>query len=130
MANNWNINSKSKLIFSAADVQKEKLEKNKLESTDFTIRLIDNSGEEASLCLSNIGRLHPPIGVKISKWNYYNKRNYGKNFEPVLQTFQIPIMDFIKVNSKFQPNRLKSIEFIFNKDSKGDILIDDIGMEI
>ncbi|KYH30355.1 MULTISPECIES: MFS transporter [Clostridium] len=130
VANNWNINSKSKLIFSAADVQKEKLEKNKLESTDFTIRLIDNSGEEASLCLSNIGRLHPPIGVKISKWNYYNKRNYGKNFEPVLQTFQIPIMDFIKVNSKFQPNRLKSIEFIFNKDSKGDILIDDIGMEI
>lgn len=126
----WNINYDSKLVFSASDIDEEKIKSNIFDSTDFSIKLIDSNGEEAIIPLSNIGKFHPPIGVKLSKWDYHNKRAYGEDFEPVLQTFQIAIGDFAKSNPRFTPKDLKTIEFIFNKSVKGNIVVDDIGVEI
>lgn len=126
----WGINNSSKLVFSACDIYENKIKNNSFQVTDFSIKLIDNNNEETIIPLSNIGRLHPPVGVKLSKWDFHNEKVYGEEFEPVLQSFQIPMEEFVKNNKRFIPRELKSIEFIFNKSYSGNIVIDDIGIEV
>lgn len=125
----WNINSDSKLVFSACDIDEKKREEEKLDITDFTVKVVDAKKEEAWVSLRNFKVMYPPIGIKFSKWNYFNKVLYGNEFEPVLQTYEFQMKDFAKNNSRFNPKELKKIEFIFNKSENGEIIIDDIGIE-
>lgn len=125
----WNINSDSKLVFSACDIDEKKRDDEKMDLTDFTVKVVDAKGEEAWILLSSFKVMPLPIGIKLSKWNYFNKVLYGNEFEPVLQTYEFTMRDFIKNNGRFNPKELKKIEFIFNKSQNGEIIIDDIGIE-
>ncbi|MCY6370879.1 chlorophyllase/cutinase-like alpha/beta fold protein [Clostridium ganghwense] len=124
-----NIHLDSKLIFSACDIDETKTKSDKFDLTDFTVKVVDSKGEEASLPLSSFNIMPPAIGIKFAKWNYYNKVQYGEEFEPVLQTYQFKMRDFINSNSRFNPKELKKIEFIFDESENGQIIIDDIGIE-
>lgn len=125
----WNITNTANLVFSACDIDEEKVKAEKLELTDFSVQLIDRNEEKAVIPLSDISNIHPAIGVKLSKWGYHNKNLYGEEYEPVLQTYRISMMNFIKSNPNFNPKQLKCIEFLFDKSKKGDIVVDDIGIE-
>ena len=125
----WGITDSSSVVFSACDINEEKIKAEKLEITDFSVQVIDSNGEKAAIPVSDILSIPPAIGVELSKWSYHNEDVYGKDYEPVLQTYEINMKSFIKNNTEFDPTKLKTIEFLFDKSKEGDIVIDDIGIE-
>ena len=51
---------------------------------------------------------------------------YSTN-EAVLQTFEIPLSDFVAADANFDPSQLAAIHFRFDLSEKGVVMIDRIG---
>jgi hypothetical protein len=98
-----------------------------LEPLDLTIELCDSEGNCAALPLSSVGPVPPALPVRLAKWKWLEEKNIDTLSERILQTYEIPIYSFIKNNSIFDPSRLESIRFIFDRSDNGIIMLDDIG---
>jgi hypothetical protein len=103
--------------------------KGSFEAKYFTLKATDKNGNSASVKLEDYNILHPSIGLKMSKLFFFTQGRFGGDFEPVFQVFNIPLKDFKAANSNFNTDTLKSIEFVFDKDKQGNLMIDDIGIE-
>jgi len=96
------------------------------EPLDLSVKLITRDGIAASLPLSLFGRIPPVLQSRFSKlWN--ETRVYGKNWEPTLQTFELPLKRFTTEAPGFDPRRLKTVQFIFDRTPRGVIIVDAIG---
>jgi len=91
-----------------------------------TIQVKDKSGTTSELPLSEIGILNSAIKVKFTKWSFLEKQ-YDNEVEINLQSFQIPLQEFIVRNPKINAQKIEYIKFIFNRTLKGEVLLDDIG---
>jgi hypothetical protein len=100
------------------------------EPLDLTIELCDGDGNCAALPLSSVGPVHPALAVRLAKWEWLEKKHIEKFSERLLQTYEMPIRRFIDGNLSFEPSRLKSIRFIFDRSDKGSIMLDDIGFSM
>ncbi|WP_160680415.1 hypothetical protein [Clostridium sp. C8-1-8] len=119
----------SKLSLSVASNDEASYKKGSFDAKYFTIKATDKNGNSASVKLEDYNILHPSIGLKMSKLFFFTQGRFGGDFEPVLQVFNIPLKDFKAANSNFNTDTLKSIEFVFDKDKQGNLMIDDIGIE-
>lgn len=90
---------------------------------NFSISLLDSSGEKVYFPLSNFSKLQRRLGVKLWKRDY----DQSEESENVLQLFSFPIKDMIVINPKFDYSNIVEINFIFDKTSKGVVVIDNIG---
>ena len=93
------------------------------EMIDFTIELIDHQGNKAQLLLSSFDYLHPVIRANTMKAVYIDPL---QQTEPVFQTFEFPLSEFIKNNQAFDVTMLKSITFVFNKSPVGLIILNSL----
>jgi len=100
------------------------------EPLDLTIELCDGDGNCAALPLSSIGPVHPALKVRLAKWKWLDKKYFEEFSERLLQTYEIPIQNFIENNSLFDPSALESIRFLFDRSDNGIIMLDDIGVSI
>jgi len=100
------------------------------EPLDLTIELCDSEGNCAALPLSSVGPVHPALKVRLAKWKWLEKKSIETFSERLLQTYEMPIYSFIKSNSLFEPSKLESIRFIFDRSDKGNIMLDDIGISM
>ncbi|WP_203257045.1 alpha/beta hydrolase family protein [Hyunsoonleella ulvae] len=91
---------------------------------DFTIILKDNDGETVRCSLSDISFLHPPLKVALTKTDAFLSKYETKS---ISQSYRLSIKKFIKTNPNFNLQNLKSICFVFDKISKGKVVIDNIG---
>lgn len=91
---------------------------------DFTIQLVDASGEKVSFLLSDFSPLQREIEVMIMKLGFIKD---GKESEKVFQTFYFPVEDFTGTNPNFTPSAISEIKFIFDKSESGAIIIDNLG---
>jgi hypothetical protein len=128
------INSNSVFTFAAADVNRalfrdRSIKNPKITPVDFSVRMIDTAGAVAEINLAEYQLLCPAFGVKLTKSNYFNRRFFGSEFEPQLQTVRIKMRDFLVQNPRFNPNGLAEIRFVFNRTPHGKIVLDDIGFE-
>ncbi|HEY0606763.1 MAG TPA: hypothetical protein VGD58_27845, partial [Herpetosiphonaceae bacterium] len=48
--------------------------------------------------------------------------------EPILQTFMLPLADFVAVSPDFDPATLAAITFVFDDTAAGTILLDNVGI--
>lgn len=92
---------------------------------DFTIELIDASGQNVSFPLSKFSPLQREIEVVMKKTEFINN---GKQSEKVFQTFCFPAKDFQELNPYFNLSDLESIRFIFDKSESGVVAVDNIGI--
>ena len=95
---------------------------------DLTIELSDSDGNRAALPLSTIGPVHPALNVRLAKWKWLEKKYIEDFSERLLQTYDIPLRQFVEVNSSFDPSRLENISFVFDRFPNGTIMLDDIGI--
>ena len=116
------LNRDANIIFSIGTESQDQRE-----PLDLTIELCDSDGNCAALPLSSIGPVHPALAVRLVKWEWLEKKNVEKFSERILQTYEIPIRRFIDGNLSFEPSRLETIRFIFDRSDKGSIMLDDIG---
>lgn len=94
---------------------------------DFSIELIDSLGQTASIQISQIKQIAPPLKTRFTKLGSLDKEIFGADWEVQLQTFHLPIKDFNLSNDSFDLSTLKTISLVFDQGTKGVIVIDDIG---
>lgn len=76
--------------------------------------------------LDNYAAVRPVYHVRYTKFKLLEMRDYS-SFEHVLQTYEIPLTDFIEDNPLLDPSQLSQIIFRFDQSNEGTILIDKIG---
>jgi dienelactone hydrolase len=116
------LNRNMSIVFSIGAGDEEQIE-----PLDLTIELCDNEGNCAALPLSSVGPVHPALPVRLAKWKWLEKKSIETFSERIMQTYEMPIHSFIGNNSLFDPSKLQSIRFIFDRSDKGSIMLDDIG---
>jgi drug/metabolite transporter (DMT)-like permease/dienelactone hydrolase len=152
LAEQWQMSEKAKLVFSAADTDEDphqseikdekknaaagdkekkkdsdKEKDKKRDPIDLTLELVSGNGAIASLPLSRFLPIQPALKVKFTKWDYIESEFYKKPVEPVFQTFEIPLAEFLKAAAGFDLSMLKTIRFRFDRTKKGVIALDEIG---
>ncbi len=92
---------------------------------DVGIKLTDISGKSSQIQLSHAIALHQPLHYLLTKLNILEEPS------PVLilQTVSIPLARFLEINPTLDQSRLREIDFVFNNDKPGTILLDDIGFD-
>jgi dienelactone hydrolase len=116
------LNKDSILSFSLADTGFTE----NTENIDLTIEVEDKNGLVSEVALSEIGVLNPAIKVKFTKWLFLENA-YDNEIEMGLQSYRIPLEDFMEKNPKVSLSNIEYINFIFNKTTEGEVLLDDIG---
>lgn len=94
---------------------------------DLTIELATSDGAVARLPLSHVHPLQPILKVTFTKWPYWERVRFKSATEPVLQTYEIPLSDFVAANPAFEPGRLKQMRLRFDRTRTAVILLDDVG---
>ncbi len=89
---------------------------------ELSVELTDAHGAVASVRLLDIAPITPPIKVQYLKIEWFNRAAYNSTWEPILQSYWLPLSRFDGVDSK----ALVSILFRFNS-NRGVVLLDEIG---
>lgn len=90
---------------------------------DFTIELKDRDHAVGSLLLSSYTPLHPVIRANVMKSSYLDLLG---STEPVFQTFEFPLSEFVKNNPSLDITKLESINLIFDRSQEGLIILNDV----
>jgi dienelactone hydrolase len=112
-----------------SEAQSDKTEGEQEQPTgpNFTIELVDDRGEMSRISFE-AGTSIAPLHVQVMKPKDLNKTMYGSTWEPVLQTFEMPLDRFEGANGALDVSRLRAIRFRFDQSIEGVIIIDDIGI--
>jgi hypothetical protein len=95
---------------------------------DLTVELVDASGKSARLRLSKFGIPRRPLDVHILRRADEEKQRYPMQYELVLQTYVMPLSDFVRAEPGFDPTHLRSIKLVFDRLVAGTVVVDDIGV--
>lgn len=121
------------LSLAIGDVSELKMEdKEKPEMPDvgfnFSIMLKDSLGNSASVALAEDNKLPSTIKTKFTKFEFLDKEMIGEATEIQLKSCYVPISSFLKQNDSLILSKLKSINLVFDKDTLGVVILDDIGL--
>ena len=106
------------------ETEPDKKRKPEKDFIDCSIVVKDRSGVSAVLPLTHYSGLQPIIKVQVAKAAFMNK---NKDSEVVFQSFEFPLSDFVKVNPDFNPEELHQVAIVFDRTTKGVVVLDDIG---
>lgn len=94
---------------------------------DFTLELVDASGTAVELPLSRIAPAPAPLRVQYLKVKRLNQEQYGNAWEPVLQTYEIPLSKLVEADPQFEPAQLQTIRWRFDDSPTGVVILDEVG---
>lgn len=95
---------------------------------DFSLVLRDSLGNQASVALSSTTVLPVPIRSKFTKFKFLDKDMIGGDWEVQLKSCYVPISSFLSKNPNLEMTKLHSISLVFDQDSLGIVVLDDIGI--
>ena len=94
--------------------------------TALTTELVDADGASVKIPLDRFRESPPILRTKFSK--LFNEGSiWGKDYEPTMQTFELPLSLFLEENQDLDPVRLKEIRFVFDQTPMGVVFIDRLG---
>jgi dienelactone hydrolase len=120
----WTLSAGSRLVFSLAN--------NNLDEphADLSVELVAAGDTTVRLPLSRFAPVCPPLKTRLTKWPMENYFPLTRPAELVLQTFSLPLAEFARANAAFDPARLRAIRFVFDRTPKGEVALDDVGLEM
>ena len=95
---------------------------------DFTVELVDASGNRASVVLSSVQPLQPRYRAQYLKPAGMNRDRMGPSWEPNLGTYSVPVQQFLTQNSSLDAGAIQSVRFVFDQTGRGVITLDEIGV--
>jgi hypothetical protein len=95
---------------------------------DLSIEVVDAAGHAARVPLSRYGKPRRPLEIHILRRADEEKQRYPTQFELVLQTYVLPLADFVQVAPEFDPTHLRSVRLVFDRLVAGTVVVDDIGV--
>ena len=97
---------------------------------DLSIELVDADGRSAKVALSTYGVVRRPLEAWILRRRDVDETRFPQHAEAVMQTYSIPLADFVKVNADLKLNSLSSVRLVFDRAEAGTVLVDDIGFSL
>jgi hypothetical protein len=95
---------------------------------DFTVELADANGVTARQSVRRYGVPRRPLELQLMRRAAQEKTRFPTQYEVVLQTYALPLADFVRVSEGFDPARLRSIRLVFDRLDAGTIVVDDVGV--
>ena len=121
-----NVDSSSVFVFSIVDPKSisKPASYGRKGLIEFSIILIDDSGEQVNFLSSDFSFLQERLDVAIKKTDFLTNSIKRKK---MFQSFSFPLLNIKKLNNRFNLSKLNSIYFVFDKTEKGVVMIDKIG---
>ncbi len=94
---------------------------------DLSVEVIDAGGRSASVVLSDYGALRRPLETYVMRRADRERDRFEDHWELILQTYSIPLADFVARNAMLDLQQLRSIRFVFDRVHAGEVSIDQIG---
>jgi hypothetical protein len=97
-------------------------------TVDFTVEAVDSNGVTARLPLTRYGVPRRPLETHVLRRADREQSNFANTYELVLQTYVMPLADFVTASPRFAPDKLRSIRLVFDRAPAGTIILDDVGV--
>ena len=94
---------------------------------DLSIEIEDASGHKARVKLGDYGAIRRPLETYVMRRADQEASRFQRHWELILQTFSIPLEDFVAQNSSLALGRLTAVRFVFDRVHAGEVSIDQIG---
>jgi len=108
------------------DVKDEEVsEDEQEEAVDLTIEVRDVNGNAGRAPLSRYGPIRKPLDIKVLRRK--DRQRFGQQWELVLQSYSIPLGDFVRDNPLLDLSTLREIRLVFDITEAGTVVVDDIG---
>lgn len=119
----WELDADADLVFAAGNAARDG------DAVDFSVELVSQNGETARMSIAPLGMIPPPLHTHVWKASFLDRwMMHGP--EHVLRTYQIPLAAFVRENPAFDPGRVRSIAFHFDRTPAGTVFLDAIGFRI
>ncbi len=98
---------------------------------DFRIELETSDGVTASVALSDLAPLPPPLTIRLYKWARSEKR-FGaasRDYDQVLTRYAVPLAALEQKVPGFTASKVRTVRFVFDRSETGTVLLDGVGFE-
>jgi hypothetical protein len=104
--------------------------KEKPDSTplDLSVELVDAEGHVARVPLSRFGVARRPLDTRLYRRDGRDVQRFTSISELVPQTFVMPMSEFTRASAMFDPARLRTIRFVFDRTNAGTVVVASIGL--
>jgi dienelactone hydrolase len=97
------------------------------DSFDIQLELTDAAGATVTRALSQSAVIPPVLKTQFLKIGWLSRDRFGTPWEPVMQTYEVPLREFVEQNQGFDFSALRQIGFTFDRGQQGHLALDDIG---
>ncbi len=97
---------------------------------DVHIELEDAEGATVSRRLSRYTVIPPVLRTQYLKIEWLARDWFGTPWEPVMQTYELPLSDFVQQSPDFALSDLRRVRFVFDRGMPGKIALDGIGVRV
>ena len=95
---------------------------------DLSIEVADAAGHTARISLTKYGVPRRPLEIHILRRADEERQRYPTTYEMVLQTYVMPLADFVQVSPQLDVAHLRSMRLVFDRLVAGTVMVDDIGI--
>ncbi len=113
------VGERGEVVFSLADVEPA------AGPIDLTVEVSDGDGTVVTRPLSASAPLEPQF---VSRRLKVGAAQPGPSGEPVFQSFDVAMADLAAADGAFDPKRVRSVRFVFDRTRSGRLLLDDVGV--
>lgn len=92
-----------------------------------SVEVEDASGRTARLDLDRYGPLRRPLETWILRRRDLEKERFERHWELMLQSYAIPVRDFVDAAPGLDPSRLTAVRLVFDRAEAGEVVLDDLG---
>jgi hypothetical protein len=94
---------------------------------DLSVQVEDAAGNTASVDLRRYGAIRRPLETYVMRRGDQERQRFADHWEQVLQTYSIPLGDFMAANPALDPRTLKAVRLVFDRAVSGEVAVDQIG---
>ncbi len=98
------------------------------EPINLSIEVVDAKGRSAKVTLSNYGPIRRPLETRILRRADQEEDRFQELYELVLQTFSIPLSDFMRLDPALDLQTLAEIRLVFDLSEAGTVVLDNVGI--
>ncbi len=95
---------------------------------DLSVELEDAAGRIARVALSAYGAIRRPLETYVMRRGDLEAKRFADHWELILQTYSIPLADFVEENESLDLRQLTAIRFVFDRVHAGEVVVDHIGI--
>ncbi len=95
---------------------------------DLSVEVEDASGQTASLDLRRYGAIRRPLETHVLRRADLEERRFANPWELILQTYSIPLGDFLEQNRRLDLGTLAAVRLVFDRSVAGEVVVDEIGL--